>query len=256
MSVDFWRKQIQRASDLANTTDVTNELLVFYARLLRAQLEVYEFLLTQRDWRPAGELEQDLQVFRSAFPVILKAVEDAGPAALVEQAQSLKDAPDVDDLLLSYWHSPSDTAFFAKAFLQPYGRYLSTIGTPAHLGERRCPFCGGQPQLSFLQNKETTAESGNRDLMCARCLTVWPFRRVVCAHCGEEEPSKLAYYQAQEIDHVRVEACDTCKHYLKGVDLTRRGNAQPLVDEVAAASLDLWATDDGYTKIELNLIGL
>jgi formate dehydrogenase maturation protein FdhE len=92
--------------------------------------------------------------------------------------------------------------------------------------------------------------------MCAKCLSVWPFRRLVCAHCGEEHPSKLAYFQSTTYDHVRVEACDTCKHYLKGVDLTRLGTAQPLVDEVAAAPLDLWAAKHGYTKIELNLVGL
>lgn len=259
--MDFWQKQIQRASGLAGTRDVTNELLFFYTHLLRAQSQVHEFLLKQRDWRPSSELECDLPVFRSAFPIVLQAVETAGPAPLAEQAQSLKNesAQAVDELLLSYWHAPSDSEFFAKAFLQPYGLYLSSTGAcppDAPFSERRCPLCGGKPQLSFLQNKEVTAESGNRDLMCAKCLTVWPFRRVVCANCGEEEPAKLAYFQAQEIDHVRVEACDTCKHYLKGVDLTRRGMAEPLVDEVAAASLDLWATEHGYTKIELNLVGL
>ena len=45
-------------------------------------------------------------------------------------------------------------------------------------------------------------------------------------------------------------------HYLKTVDLTRQGNAVPLVDEVAGAPLDLWAREHGYHKIELNLIGL
>jgi formate dehydrogenase accessory protein FdhE len=257
MSVEFWQKQIERAGVLASQADVTNELLVFYARLLRAQLEIYESLAAHR---LSGELSRDLPAFRSEFQLIVKAVEETGPAALVAQARSLKSAQGVDDLLLTYWHEPSDTEFFAKAFLQPYGQYLATVATPAYSSERQCPFCGGRPQLSFLQNKEVTAESGNRDLMCARCLTVWPFRRVVCANCGEENPAKLAYFQAQEqaqeIDHVRVEACDTCKHYLKGVDLTRRGMAQPLVDEVAAASLDLWATEHGYTKIELNLVGL
>lgn len=254
--MDFWQRQIDRAEELANQADVANELLVFYARLLRAQLEVYEFLVAQGDWRPSGILDRDWPVIHAVFPAIVKAVEDAGPPALVEQAQGLKDVQAVGKHIATYCLSPSDTDFFAKAFFQPYGLLLSTNAVHAHTIERRCPFCASKPQLSFLQNKEVTAESGNRDLMCARCLTVWPFRRVVCANCGEEEPSKLAYYQAKEIDHVRVEACDTCKHYLKSVDLTRRGTAQPLVDEVAAASLDLWATEHGYTKIELNLVGL
>ncbi|HKQ53166.1 MAG TPA: formate dehydrogenase accessory protein FdhE, partial [Pyrinomonadaceae bacterium] len=86
--------------------------------------------------------------------------------------------------------------------------------------------------------------------------TSWLFRRVLCANCGEEGPAKLGYFHSPEFDHVRVEACDTCKHYIKGVDLTRLGLAVPLVDEVAAAPLDLWAREHGYTKIELNLVGL
>ena len=53
-----------------------------------------------------------------------------------------------------------------------------------------------------------------------------------------------------------MEACDTCNRYIKGVDLTRLGLAVPLVDEIAAAPLDLWAQEHGYTKIELNLVGL
>jgi formate dehydrogenase maturation protein FdhE len=44
--------------------------------------------------------------------------------------------------------------------------------------------------------------------------------------------------------------------YIKGVDLTRLGLAEPLVDDVATAALDLWAVEKGYTKIELNLVGL
>src|SRR6185503_8910187 len=255
--MDFWQKQTSRASELARTSGATNELLVFYAQLLRAQGEVYEFLLNQRDWRPSGELETDLPVFRSTFATILKTVEQAGPSSLVDIARRLESGEAIDDMLLNYWQVPSDTNFFAKAFLQPYAQYVAQLhDRNAAANERRCPVCNGKPQLSFLQNQETTAESGNRDLMCAKCLSVWSFRRVVCANCGEENPAKLAYFQTTTFNHMRVEACDTCKHYLKGVDLTRLGHAQPLVDEVAAAPLDLWAVEHGYTKIELNLIGL
>jgi formate dehydrogenase maturation protein FdhE len=84
----------------------------------------------------------------------------------------------------------------------------------------------------------------------------WPFRRVVCANCGEENPANIGYYHAPEYDHVRIEACEICKHYIKAVDLTRYGLAVPLVDEVAAAALDLWVRERGYIKIELNLLGV
>jgi FdhE protein len=169
--------------------------------------------------------------------------------------------PAVDEMLLEYWNSPSDTQFFAKAILQPYMRWLAESGgRPFNRGvvnsERRCPFCGGMPQVSFLKIKEATSESGNRDLVCATCTINWSFRRVACAYCGEERPTKLGYFHTPEYDHIRIEACDTCKRYIKGVDLTRLGFAIPLVDEVAAAALDVWSLEHGYTKIELNLVGL
>lgn len=258
--MDFWERQIVRANELAGQAAGADELLVFYVHLLRAQSQIHQFLQNRQDFAPSGEIERDLPMFRSTFPTIIKAVEDAGPKLLVDRARAIQTmtANDVDEMLLGYWYAPSDTDFFAKAFLQPYGHFLFVGGSRQQhqISETRCPCCGGVPQLSFLQNKETSAESGNRDLMCAKCLTVWPFRRMVCANCGEEQPSKLAYFQSPAISHVRVEACDTCKHYLKGVDLTRLGNAEPLVDEVAAAPLDLWAGEHGYTKIELNLVGL
>jgi FdhE protein len=77
-----------------------------------------------------------------------------------------------------------------------------------------------------------------------------------CPHCGEENERRLGYFHSPEFDHVRVEVCDTCRRYLKRIDLTRLGIAVPLVDEVASAPLDAWATEHGYVKIELNLIGL
>jgi len=68
---------------------------------------------------------------------------------------------------------------------------------------------------------------------------------------GSASVPLVAFYAAL----LRV-ACDTCGHYLKGVDLTRLGVAVPIVDEVAGAPLDAWAREHGYEKIELNLVGL
>jgi len=255
----WWDKQIERADELAAQSSGSRELLTFYARLLRAQKETYEFFRSRKDWLPSGDLERDLPVIRQAWPALLKAVEAYGPETLAAEAQDLSQTSDeaIDEILVSYWLNRSDIQFFAKAFLQPYGRWLAeTRGQGSVESERRCPFCGGNPQVSFLQSKESNAESGNRDLICATCLSTWEFRRVVCANCGEERPAKLGYFHTPEFDHVRIEACDTCGHYIKGVDLTRLGFAAPLVDEVAAAPLDVWAREHGYTKIEINLVGL
>ena len=259
----FWNKQIERADYLAAESSGSKELLTFYAHLLRAQQEIYESFCSRKDWQPSGELESDLPVVISSMIGLLERVAEHGPKSLASEAEGLLAAEPaiVSQQLFDYWYSPSDTQFFAKSILQPYAHWLAEtrttpIGRELAGGERACPFCGGRPQVSFLQARESNAESGNRDLLCATCLGTWEFRRVVCANCGEERPAKLGYFHSPEFDHIRIEACDSCKHYLKGIDLTRFGRAVPLVDEIYGAPLDLWAREHGYTKIELNLVGV
>lgn len=260
---ESWDARIQRAEQLAARGEATTELLAFYGELLRAQKGAYEYLRARRGWLPSGLLEDDLGVARAALPGLLRAVEAGGPPELAEEARLLLRAgeDEIDSMLIEQWREPSDTRFFAKAFLQPYARWLAEsgaqpLGRDLERRESRCPFCGGSPQVSFLHTLEPGAEGGGRGLVCSACLTAWPFRRVVCAGCGEERPAKLGYFQSPEYEHIRIEACDTCRHYIKGVDLTRLGLAVPLVDEVAAAALDVWAREHGYTKVELNLVGL
>jgi len=66
----------------------------------------------------------------------------------------------------------------------------------------------------------------------------------------------LPIYSAAQFEHVRVECCDRCKRYLKTVDLTKTGLANPVVDELASIPLDLWARERGYEKVELNVMQL
>lgn len=260
---DSWQKMIQRAGELAAKYEPTRELLTFYQSLLETQEQCYQFLRGRRDWLPSGSLARDLPILRDSLPAIFRVVELNGPPPLASEATNLlsSNSEIIDEMLLTYWYSPSDAQFFAKASLQPYARWLAESGgQPLDKTfdriETRCPFCGGMPQVSFLKVTEASAESGTRGLVCATCLTNWAFRRVVCAFCAEERPAKLGYFHTPEYDHVRIEACDTCKHYIKGVDLTRLGFAIPLVDEVASAALDVWALEHGYSKIELNLLGV
>lgn len=260
---DFWQQQIERADQLAGHSSGSKELLTFYAQLLRAQQSIYESLRSQRDWLPSGDLENDLPVIRPLTNALLETVAQHGPGPLATEAQHLLmvEPDDVAEQLFDYWRNPSDTHFFAKSILQPYAHWLvETRSAPSGRelagGQRTCPFCGGDPQLSVLQAKESNSETGSRDLLCATCLSSWEFRRVICANCGEQRPEKLGYFHSPMFDHVRIEACDSCKHYLKGIDLTRLGHAVPLVDDVYSAPLDLWAREHGYKKIELNLVGL
>jgi FdhE protein len=260
---ESWDTLINRAKELASQRKETAELLIFYAELLSAQKEIYEQLRSRADWLPSGDLAEDLSVIRLTLPTLLEVTRRSGPALLAEEAHRLGPASDAEiaDMLLQYWKAPTDHHFFAKALLQPYARWLAeSRATPIDRAlerrEDRCPFCAGKPQLALLYAQEPSSEAGTRNLLCSTCFTVWPFKRVLCANCGEERPAKLAYFHTPEYDHARVEACDSCRHYIKAIDLTKFGLAAPLVDEVAAAPLDLWAREKGWKKIELNLLGL
>ena len=249
-----WDASIKRAHQLAEDSAPARELLTFYATVLESQKEIYESLRGHRDWLPCGLLAEDLSVLLPYLSSFLKSVSSLSPTTLAEQATHVS-----SETLLQYWQDRSDRLFFPKAFLQPYAHWSVQSGAlrrDSSAPENRCPYCFGKPQVSFLKITDASSESGNRNLICATCLSAWEFRRVVCASCGEERPFKLGYFQTDEYEHVRIEACETCNSYLKGIDLTRLGLAVPLVDEVATAALDLWATEKGYAKIELNLVGL
>jgi len=90
-------------------------------------------------------------------------------------------------------------------------------------------------------------------LTCFLCGTEWEFRRVLCPNCGEQHKDKLPVYTTDEFQQGRIEACDTCKSYIKCIDLTRDGNAVPVVDDLATLALDVWAQEQGYTRVHPNV---
>ena len=260
---DLWDKFTIRAKELAAAHAEASELLLFYARLLEAQGRIYEELANAQGWLPSGVLSQDIETVRSQLPILLTTVKEVGPPKLAVEADHLMSAPQsvLDEVLVNYWFTPSDVQFFGKAVFQPYLRRLFEIGTkPIDRGiessGNRCPFCGGRPQLAYMTAQDPASDGGSKQLLCSACLTSWPFRRVVCAQCNEERPARLCYFHNAEWDYIRADACDTCHSYLKSIDLSRLGIAIPLIDEVAAPALDVWAVQHGYKKIELNLIGL
>ena len=54
---------------------------------------------------------------------------------------------------------------------------------------------------------------------------------------------------------LRIAGCATCQRYLIEIDTERDGRAVPEVDELAALPLDLYAADQGLTKVTPNLMG-
>jgi FdhE protein len=256
---DSWDDRIHRADALSAEAGPAQPILAFYAYLLRIQKDIYDSF---RSRRLTGELSADASPEMLLAPSVLNLAVRRGPAALRERAeQLLSRSSTFDEIALPFWREPRADDFFGKALVQPYLQRLVDNGVrPRHRdhlrGERRCPICGGAPQLSILEEHAASLESGGRQLQCANCLNRWTFRRVMCVHCGEEDEHKLGYYRSEEFPQLRIDSCDTCRHYLKSIDLGRLGLAVPLVDEVAGVALDVSVTERGYKKIELNLIGM
>jgi FdhE protein len=151
------------------------------------------------------------------------------------------------------------TAFVTEAVLQPFAEaaaidrreHIGRSSTPSDRLASRCPVCAGPPCLGILREE---GQGARRTLLCGCCVTEWEYLRVVCPKCLEERFDALPVYTADTFPYVRIEACDTCRRYLKTIDLTKNGLAVPLVDDIASLPLDLWAGEKGYRRLRANLL--
>jgi FdhE protein len=242
-----WDARIARAQELSQQNHSAAELLGFYAHIAAFQKSFYDDL---QHSGPAGGID----VVLPRMPGLLKVVAKHGPTALAEAAEAF-----VDDeagwlkILTSSDGDPSEV-FFARALLQPYTEFAASV---AHINLNGitpvCPFCGEKPVVAVLRGE---GDGAKRSLVCSLCSTEWEFRRILCPACGEQNKDNLPVYTASEFDHVRVEACDSCRGYVKAIDLTKNGLAVPVVDELASVALDVWAGEKGYTKLMTNLLAL
>jgi len=273
MAKNEFQRRIARAEELGAQYSSAAEILRFYAAVARFQERFYAELGQALARSSAGvDVESGADAFARPFPSelvgrfneLIDVVESSGPDPLREAARELRSAGESMhlELLTIFWNGgetespqPGPKDFFARAFLQPYAVAIRARSTLRWSGPvpYLCPHCQRKPGLGILR---PLGEGGQRSLLCSFCLAEWEFRRIVCPGCGEENHAKLPVYTAEQLKHVRVEACDSCRTYIKTVDMTTNGRAEPIVDEMAAIPLDLWAHQQGYAKLQPNLLQL
>src|SRR5262249_16049821 len=232
----------------------SSALLSFYRRLIRLQREIHADLERSR--------QTDLRELCRYYPRLLALADQAGPGPLSEYGRSrFRNLPEQEELLRLCWETselkgpgPAEPAkFYARALLQPYAEYLASRGAPdMESTGGSCPFCGARPVAGILRGE---GDGAKRSLLCSLCSTEWEYRRILCPACGEEDRERLPTYVAEQMNYIRVEACETCKSFIKSVDLSKNGLAVPVVDELASPALAIWADEHGYAKIETNLLG-
>jgi formate dehydrogenase accessory protein FdhE len=263
-------RRIRRAERLTALHLFTQEVLTFYKQIAEFQKRLHAQVLSGGESRGVNKnlpsLRQELKTasLLPHFQDFLKLVAATAPVTLAESARRLSTQPSDtwSHVLEEYWAtsgrddrpSAAFDQFIPRAFLQPYAEHLAadraadeTPGFPS-----LCPLCGARPLLGVLRPE---GDGAKRFLLCSFCVREWEFRRIFCATCGEETETKLPVYVAEQFPYIRVEACETCKFYLRTIDLTKDGNAVPLVDDLAAIPLSLWAEEHGYSRAQPNLLG-
>jgi len=268
MAKTSWQQRIQRANELAGQHPFAAEILGFYVQMARFQEGLYHRLeeaagsKTEVSSRTLLFGPPELAELISSFGTFLTVVEEKGPPRLAETARELRNRGNESwsNYLDACWSATEMSAadpreFLARTFLQPYAEFVRSRVPMQWNGYTYslCPFCNRKAGLGILRQQ---GDGARRSLLCSFCVAEWEFRRIVCPGCGEEDNGKLPVYTAAEFDYIRVECCDTCKSYIKTVDLTKNGRAEPVVDEIASAPLDLWAQEHGYSKLQLNVVGL
>lgn len=271
-----WAPRRRRAEVLRDRYAFAAEVLTLYLALLDVWEEAWR---AARDEPPeVGELAG--WAAARVLPRIVEATAKAGPEPLAAATHTLLGESTASEPLV---------AWLAGDELSPVQRYLAraslrapleALGAarardPSPLQDRRCPRCGGPPQLSFRAHSDDGLVSGHRHLLCARCGASWSYAASACASCGETAGARRTVYAEQRerpvvgrgdvsasgqagapmFPHLRIEGCESCKRYLIDVDLGRDARAVPEVDELAALPLDLYAAERGLTKITPNLMG-
>jgi len=262
--------RIRRAERLATLHPFTKEILAFYKQIAEFQKSLYARIISGGKPRevdknlPALRQELKIEGLLPHFQEFLQLVAKNAPVTLAESAKQLStQSPEAwVGILQDYWATSGRDdrpnaafdQFLSRAFLQTYAEHLAadraeddTAGFPS-----LCPLCGARPLLGVLRPE---GDGGKRFLLCSFCLREWEFRRIYCSTCGEETETKLPVYVAEQFPYIRVDACETCKFYLRTIDLTKDGNAVPLVDDLAAIPLSLWAEEHGYSRAQPNLLG-
>jgi FdhE protein len=283
-----WPERRSRVATLRERPGPASELLAFYDQVLERQASVCRKAESWLRARP-GVLEPrragprlDLVAIgdtppREAFtrfvddvaggatPVLRRVAEQLRPGTGEAAAGVLRAygaGQPLDETAARLGCDPLALAFFPRAFLQPVAEaalaVVAEVGDDA-LGDEasaspRCPWCGGLPQVSVLVDEMDTR--GRRRLICGICAGRWIYTRSVCPACGETGGAALSQHEGETWPHVRVDACATCRTYLKTCDLRAAGRAVPLVDEIASVELDLWAGEQGLDKLQRNLLGL
>ena len=250
-----WEARRRRANELRDRWPHAAEMLRLYVALLDVHEPAARAALADR---PAPDALADYIAAR-VIPAVVAATVAVGPVAL---ARAVREPLGPPGAAVAAWLAgepqPPVEEYLARAASVPV---LESLGAVAALPRARqaggCPRCGGPPQLSYVAESGELLLTAPRQLMCARCGGFWVHDRLSCAGCRERSSATRSIFSDDErLPALSVDACERCRRYLITVDGRKDPAAVPVVDELAALPLDLYARERGFTKIAPNLMGI
>jgi FdhE protein len=261
-----FEERASRAEMLAETSDAAEAPLRFAAGLYRAQGALAGAIASAHRRRAlTGRLDLDTLGFVDAMHGLLRFAAKAAPAELAAVARER--AEEEPTVLRSRLASSSGKTggldYLSRALLRPYLEMLAALHIrpdelpppPAESTTERCPFCSGRPWIAARRGAPES-DGAQRYLGCALCGGQWMVNRLRCPACCEENPDKLPCFRSERYPAARIEACETCRSYVKSLDLTEDGRLIPEVDDLVSLGMDLWAIEQGFTRIEPGLAGV
>lgn len=276
-----WSERRERASELAERWSFAAEVLSFYRALLDTQERAFDAALADR---PARDRIAAYATER-VLPSIIETSVGSGPPAMTETVLSAFHEADLEPMIEAWLRGENLGAverYLARASAGPVLEAVApSFETTISREDGVCPKCEGLPQLSYFAPSEEDLVTAHRHLLCSRCAWTWKFPRLMCPSCGETETKELTIYgeigttQAElseniiksrgnpaasklppaQFPHMRVDGCKSCSTFTLSLDLERDRRAVPVVDEIAAIPLNLYAVERGLNKIVPNLMG-
>ena len=106
-----------------------------------------------------------------------------------------------------------------------------------------CPVCGRQPVLAQLRKEQ---EGRARVLVCDGCHTVWPYARIGCVYCGNEDLKEMHILEPEGEEAMRLDVCDKCHAYLKTYN--EEGEEEVYLRDWATIHLDFLGEEKSLQK--------
>jgi FdhE protein len=205
----------------------------------------------------------DVEQPEAYFLALLEIAEKRVPGETAELAQKIRDGVvDFKEMLLTAFYGSYEEEdeksgevdeetfdlvdMFLEESLRPaleavVEKYESAIAR-YKWDEGYCPVCGKEPKIGEIKEEE-----GMRYLFCNQCGIEWPYQRIKCPFCGNEEQQSLAYFTVENDERYRVDVCNECKRYIKIVDFREmKEDANLDVEDIATLHLDILASEEGY----------